>query len=174
MQNFLADYGALIAPIAAIINGFIAVIVAQFFKDRAAAKVLLVVTAGLLGAAAIGATVLSQRQFLATKTAEQLRQKEIRETIGRFISEGSVLAATCTDNATPPNWPNVNSWIAKIKDFLENRLGPSYATRLTSAAGVPVNIVCRGADEAHNNFFRVVNAVNIHLEQFSSELAPRP
>jgi hypothetical protein len=74
LQTFLADYGALIAPIAAIINGFIAVLVAQFFKDRPAAKVLLVMVAGVLGIAAIGATVLSQRQILAVKTADQLRQ----------------------------------------------------------------------------------------------------
>jgi len=51
----LQDYGALVAPTAAIINGFIAVLVAQFFKDHPVAKVLLVVAAGLLGTAAFGA-----------------------------------------------------------------------------------------------------------------------
>ena len=42
MDNPLHDYGTLIAPTAAIINGFIAVLVAQFFKDHPIAKVLLV------------------------------------------------------------------------------------------------------------------------------------
>ncbi len=61
MQTFPGDYGALIAPITAIISTFIAVLVAQFYKDHPVAKVLLVVAAGLLGAAAITATILSQR-----------------------------------------------------------------------------------------------------------------
>jgi hypothetical protein len=50
------DYVGLVAPTAAIINGFIAVLVAQFYKDYPIAKVILVVVAGVLGAAAIGAT----------------------------------------------------------------------------------------------------------------------
>jgi len=70
VQDFLADYGALIAPIAAIINGFIAVVVAQFFKDRPSAKVALVVAAGLLGVGVVGATVLTQRQIVATKRVD--------------------------------------------------------------------------------------------------------
>ena len=38
VQDFLADYGALIAPIAAIINGFIAVVVASFSKTDPAPR----------------------------------------------------------------------------------------------------------------------------------------
>jgi hypothetical protein len=43
MKEFFADYGGLIAPIAAIVNGFIAVLVAQFFKDNTKAKIILVI-----------------------------------------------------------------------------------------------------------------------------------
>jgi hypothetical protein len=174
METFLADYGTLIAPTAAIINGFIAVVVAQFFKDRPSAKVLLVVAAGLLGVAAISATILSQRQTLATKTADKIQQKEIRETIGRFIAEGLMLILTCTDNSTPPKWQEMDAWMSRVTQFLRDRLGDSYVTRLTSPAGAPLNVACKGADEAHNNFYRVVNTMNFRLEQFSSELSSRP
>jgi hypothetical protein len=171
MQTFLADYGALIAPIAAIINGFIAVVVAQFFKDRPAAKVLLVVAAGFLGIAAIGATILTQRQIVASKTADQLRQKETRETIGGFIAKGLALTENCSDSSTPPKWEEMNAWLARMSQFLREHLGEAYVTRLTSPAGVPLNVECRGADEQHNKLFRVVNAVNFRLEQFISELS---
>jgi hypothetical protein len=171
METFFADYGALIATITAIVNGFIAVVVAQFFKDRPGARVLLVVTAGVLGAAAISATVLSQRQVLAARSAEQIRQKENRETIGKFMAEGLMFVATCSDNSTPPKWKEMNAWSLRVLQFLQDRLGDSYVTRIGSPAGIPVNVVCRGADEEHNNLFRIVNAMNFRLDQFSSELS---
>jgi hypothetical protein len=174
MQTVFADYGALIAPIAAIINGFIAVVVAQFFKDHRTAKVLLVVAAGALGAAAISATIISQRQLVATRTADQLRRTEIREAIGRFINEGLAISNTCMDNTSPPRWQELNAWKTPIEDYLRKQLNGSYVYRLNSAAGVSLSVACRGGDEAHNQLFIVANAINFHLEQFSSESSSWP
>jgi hypothetical protein len=50
------DYVGLIPSSAAIVNGFIAVLIAQFFKDRPIARAVLVGFAFVLGGAAIGAT----------------------------------------------------------------------------------------------------------------------
>jgi hypothetical protein len=174
MRPFFADYGALIAPITAIINGFIAVVIAQFFKDRPAAKVLLVVAAGLLGAAAIGATILNQRQIVAAKNAEQLRQRETREALGTFVGEGLALMSSCSDSTTPPKWQEMNDWQKRLLRFLRDCLGDSYAIRLISPAGVPLNASCQGADAPHDKLFRVVNAMNFRLEQYINELSSRP
>src|SRR3977135_1375785 len=102
MNGFLHDYGALVAPTAAIINGFIAVVVAQFFKDHYVAKVLLVLTAGILGAVAIGATFYTQHQIVADQQATGQRHKEIRDQLGSFIREGLVLMVDCGNNSNPP------------------------------------------------------------------------
>jgi hypothetical protein len=50
------DYIGLLPSIFAVINGFIALFVAQFFKDHHKANITLVVMAALLGAMAIAAT----------------------------------------------------------------------------------------------------------------------
>ena len=77
MKDFFADYGALVSPILAIVNGLIALVVAQFFKERPAAKIFLVTSAAVLSVAAVTATVVSQRQALAIKVASDARHKEI-------------------------------------------------------------------------------------------------
>ena len=51
------DYIGVIPSLAAVLNGFIAVLAAQFFKDHPIAKVALVPAAGVLGIIAIGATI---------------------------------------------------------------------------------------------------------------------
>jgi hypothetical protein len=173
MQTFFSDYGSLIAPIAAIVNGFIAVVVAQFFRDHTAAKVLLVLAAGVLGVAAIGATILSQREALTAKTAQQVRHREIRDTIGKLMTEGSRLQATCANNSTPPDERSLDAWLNRVVEYVRAQLGQSYADRLISPAGVPI-VACNGADDAHNKIFRIVYAINFHLEQFSTESASWP
>jgi hypothetical protein len=61
------DYIGLLPATAAIINGFIAVVVAHFFKDHHKAKIVLVVMAGLLGVVAIGATFYAQHQIVVAR-----------------------------------------------------------------------------------------------------------
>jgi hypothetical protein len=174
MKDFFADYGALVSPILAIVNGLIALVVAQFFKERPAAKIFLVASAAVLSVAAVTATVVSQRQALAIKVASDARHKEIREQLGKFIADGAQITSDCSDNSTPPNWRALAEWVSKVSEYLKAQLGQSYAARVISAAGVPVNVACSGADEAHNKVFRVGNAINFHLEQFSSEAASWP
>src|SRR5690348_9443104 len=109
-MEFFADYGALISPIAAVINGFIAVLIANFLKDNAKAKVVLVVSAALLGIAGIGASILSQRQLLSVKIAEQTKNKARREALGSFIADGLKLIVDCSDSSIPPKLAEANKW----------------------------------------------------------------
>ena len=169
LDAFLHDYGALVAPTAAIVNGFIAVVVAQFFKDHPIAKVILVVAAFLLGAAAIGATFYSQHQIVADRLAAEQRHKEIKEQLGVFISGGLELMADCGDNTKPPPMKEADAWYHRLNKFLEEQLGHSYVVRLANPAGVPAGVACQGADKEHNDLWRILYAVNFHLEQFSQE-----
>jgi hypothetical protein len=173
MQTFFFDYGTLIAPIAAILNGFIAVLVAQFFKDHTVAKVLLVLAAGVLGAAAIGATVAGQHEAITQKTVQQTRHREIRDTIGKFIAEGWALQENCGDRSTPPNEKPTSEWAKRVIDYVGSQLGQSYVDRMISPSGISVG-GCNGADDAHNKTYRLVYAINYHLEKFSSESASWP
>jgi hypothetical protein len=170
VEAVLHDYGVLVAPTAAIISTFIAVLVAQFFKDHVIAKVVLVLTAGILGAAAIGATFYSQHQIVTERIAEQQRRKEIREQLGNFISGGLTLIENCGDNTKPPPWSDGDAWLARLITFLDSKMNHSYVIRLTDPAGVPVNVACRNADDEHNKFYHIIYSVNFHLEKFSEEL----
>jgi hypothetical protein len=174
MKSFFADYGALVASMAAILNGFIALVIAQFFQERPAAKIFLVVSAAVLSLAAVTATIVGQRQALAIKTGNDVRHQEIRDHLGNFIVEGTLITSNCSDNSTPANWRQLTEWTSKVSEYLKTNLGQSYASRLMSAAGLPVNVACNGADEDHNKFFRIGNFVNFRLEQFSSEAASWP
>jgi hypothetical protein len=135
MQSFFADYGALIAPIAAIVNGFIAVIVAQFFKDHLLAKVLLVVAAGVLGAAAIGATIYSQRQLLATRSAEQRDRVAMKDLVRDGVTEGEALDNNWSDKEAVSFKHETNLWTNKMGHLIEDAYGKGEATLFMSDAG---------------------------------------
>ena len=78
------DYSNLFGQTVAIMNGFIAVIVAQFYKDRPTAKVILISIAGALSAIAIGATFYNQHLIVVERDAREQRVKEIRDSLGEF------------------------------------------------------------------------------------------
>lgn len=169
MADFFHDYGALIAPTTAILNGFIAVLVAQFFKDHPLAKVLLVIAAGVLGSVAIGATFYSQRQIVAERDAHAERNKEIREQLGSLIQEGTALIAGCSDHNRRAPITETDEWLRKVDDFLNERIGHSYAQRLIMPVPNIITLSCNGANDEYNKTFRIVLGVNAHLEQFSQQ-----
>jgi hypothetical protein len=113
---------------------------------------------------------LNQRQVLTIKIAEQERSKQKREALGSFIAEGLKLIADCSDRSTPPKWPELNDWINRVKTFLHMNMGDSYAVRIGSTAGAPIDRECRNADEAHNQLYKVVSIINFKLDQFISEI----
>lgn len=109
-MSFFADYGSVVSTIAAILNGFIALVVARFFKERPTARIFLVSSAFLLSVVAVTATVVGQRETLAIKVASDAHQKEIREQLGKFIAEGAQIISGCSDNSKPPNELNTATW----------------------------------------------------------------
>jgi hypothetical protein len=170
MNGFLGDYINVIPSAAAVINGFIAVLVAQFFKNRAEAKTTLVVLAGIVSAVAIVATFDSQYQIVATRNADIQHRKEIRDQLGLFVAEGLKLMNDCADKSAPPRWADTNKWATQIHNFLDSKMGHSYSVRLGNPAGMPLNEACRNADGPHNDLYRVQYAINFRLDEFSKEL----
>ena len=168
MQAFFTDYGALIAPITAIISTFIAVLVAQFYKDHPVAKVLLVVASGVLSAASIGATIASQRQIVFERTTETARGLAIREGIGNYLEEGKSLKRRCEDASVPLPEAQVADWDKRAKAFLTTNLGASYVTRFSDPTGAIPPIVGGPPDRRPlclGTYIRL-----FRLEQFSQQI----
>jgi hypothetical protein len=132
------DYISVLPSVAAVVSAFIALLVAQFFKDNTVAKVLLVIAAGILGVVAIGATIYGQHQIVAAKEAAAHRNEEIRNTLGNFTAEGlAIVGPGCADpsNTTPPV-AEVDAWRGRIIAYLASRVGQSYVPRL--ATTIPI------------------------------------
>jgi hypothetical protein len=164
MQPYIPDIPSILATLSA----FVALVVAQFFRDNMIAKVILVLLAGLCAVGAVLATIYNQNQIERARIADQQQHKEIQEQLGVFISEGLDLMVGCGNNNTPIPTKEGDAWFTRINKFLEDRLGHSYAIRLRSPAGVPIT-ACKDADQTHNDFYRIIYALNFHLEQFSQE-----
>lgn len=169
LRQTIKDYVGLVAPSVAVINGFIAVLVAQFYKDDPTARTVLVVGAGLLGAAAIGATFYSQYQIVLERTAEKARRTQIRRRLASFISDGSALMSQCADaNAALPEEEG-NAWADRVENFLLNACDASYVPRFRSGAGLSLNssIPDKNRRELWGGICRRV----MRLEQFSQEFS---
>ena len=171
MEEFFRDYGALIAPAAAVINGFIAVLISQFFKDSPRAKVILVISAGILGACAISATFYTQHQIVAEREATLQRNKKIRDQLGNLIQEGSALIAGCGNPNNQAPTTQADAWLNKVEAFLNNQLGHSYAQRLITPVPNVITLSCNNANDGYNKLFRIILGVNTHLEEFSQQAA---
>jgi len=135
MKSFLLDYGALIAPIAAIVNGFIAVVVAQFFKDHPLAKILLVVAAAVLGVAAISATISSQRQIVAARAAEHRDRIAMKGLLHDGIVEGEALTENWSSKDETNFRHEANRWTNKMGTLVEDAYGKGEASLIMSDAG---------------------------------------
>jgi len=168
MASFLHDYGNLIAPTAAILNGFIAVLIAQFFKDHPVAKIVLVVAAGALGAAAIGATFYSQYQIAMTKSADDARRTMIRENLGTFIAEGTQITNTVANETNPLPLVAAQEWEKHVEVFVKADLGQSYLARLSDTTGAtPLHF---SNDAPHQYLRAAIYNTLLRLEEFSREL----
>ena len=173
MVDALSDYGALVAPTAAVINGFIAVLFANFFKDRPVAKVIFVAAVGLLGVAAVAATFYNQHLIVAKQAATDQRNKGIRETLGSFIGEGqNLIAPGCATPGVAPPIAEFRAWQSRIITFLDSRLGHSYVERLSNLPpGFSTGVRCNNASVDFNQIVRMVIEINTHLEQFSQQVS---
>jgi hypothetical protein len=163
------DYVSLLPTMAAVINGFIAVVIAQFLQDRRRAKVVLVAFAGLVGLIAISATLYGQHAIMMARSAERARYVDIREHVGEFISQGNDLMRECGNNNAPPPIQTANEWAGRTEEFLAEQLGKSYVTRFRDGTGAP-SMSLNGADAIHQNVWFGIYIRVLRLERFSGEL----
>jgi hypothetical protein len=167
--DFFRDYGTPFASAVAVLNGFIAVIVAQLFLDYPIAKALLVACAGLLGAAAIFATFYTQHQIVTTRDAEAARRLAIREWLGSFVAEGNNLKDQCRDVTKQVPLDQTYEWANRIEAFLSTQLGQSYVNRFKDSTGVPLASP-PGLEGEHLNVWAYIYSRIFRLEQFSQQL----
>jgi hypothetical protein len=172
----LADYSVVVASLAAGISAFIAVVVAQFYKDHPIAKVVLVVATGLFAVITSGAIIWNQHQIIAQrdvdiaqKAADTARKKEIRETIGSYIGALNTLIAATADTSKLSPLDEANKVWFKLQAYLKDNLDQSYVTRMldTSIVG-PIGM--RSGDVRRDNLWHDLYAASLRLEEFSRQL----
>jgi hypothetical protein len=161
---------AVLPSTAAVINGVIAVLIANHLQDRPRAKRIWTAVVVIVAVLAVGATLYGQSRVISDRAAERGRLVDIRERIGEFISQGNGIMNECGNNSVPAPLEIGNQWASDAEKFLLERLGKSYATRFSDGAGVP-SMVLNGADPAHQSVWFGVYVRVVRLEQFSTELS---
>jgi hypothetical protein len=160
-------YIPIIPSILAVVSAFIALVVAQFFRDNMIAKAILVVAAALCGTGAVAATIYNQHAIVVKQEATEKRNREIRAGLGSLIQEGTALFVDC-GNASNKPVPQVDGWLHKVMDFLNSRLDHSYTQRLTVPI-IDLNKSCRGASAEYDAALRIVLGTVAHLNEFSQQ-----
>ena len=97
IESFFQAYAPAIALAAALFNGAAALMLAQFFGDRLAAKLVLATLVVLMSVAAVGTAAYNQRQIIARMADADAHSTEIRTAIGGLIIEGKSLMVKCAD-----------------------------------------------------------------------------
>jgi hypothetical protein len=170
LRAFFQAYAPVIALAAALFNGAAALMLAQFFRDRLAAKLVLAALVVSMSVAAVGTAAYNQRQIIVQMADANARSTEIRTAIGGLITEGNRLMMKCADPKTPPPTDAAMNWRSRADAFLVARLGESYAARFRNPTGVPAAMLSDGAlDAAHQQlwyglYFRVYRLEEIVLE----------
>jgi hypothetical protein len=142
---------------------------AQFYKDHPIAKVVLVVVAGVLGAAAIGATFYGQYNVVSERVADDARRRDIREHLGNFIEVGNELMRRCADPTQEVPLDDANKWADNVETFLSDQLGRSYVIRFRDATGAPSMTLDNAKDQRHQNTWFGIYVRVLRLEEFSRQ-----
>ncbi len=170
MRALFQAYAPAIALAAALFNGAAALMLARFFGDRRAAKLVLATLVVLASVAAVGTALDNQRQIIARIADANTRNAEIRTAIGGLITEGDGLMVRCADAKTPPPTDAAMNWRNRADALLVAQLGESYAARFRDPNGVPPAMLSDGAlDAAHQElwyglYFRVYRLEEMLLE----------
>jgi hypothetical protein len=169
--EFLRDYVGTFPAVVAVINGALAVLLRHYpFKTRIA-EFSFVAIIGLLSVSAIGATFYSQHLVIAQKVAEDARRNKIRDQLGEFIGQGTLLLNVAATASSPVPTDVANTWAATAENFLSANLGSSYVIRFRDATGMPP-VSPTGVDDQHQAIWRGIYSRMLRLEQFSQELPP--
>ena len=164
------DYIGVVPSAIAIVNGFVAVVVAQFFKEHPTAKTVLVVCTGVFGCLAIGTTVYGQHQIIVQRDNDAKRKIEIRERLGLYIAEVDVLSIATADKNKPIQTDAANKLASEIEGYLGNNLGQSFAYRAHDSSGVPPVSINSG-DASRDSLWYGLYVFRFRLEQFSQQIS---
>jgi hypothetical protein len=134
-SDLFRDYGGVIVSALPAVAAFLAMIIAQYFKERPIAKALFVAAAGLLILASIWVNAAYQHQLNAEKATNVTRQAAIREQLGKFIEEGKGIKDKCEDETVPLPNDAATDWDKRTASFLDENLGASYVTRFRDQTG---------------------------------------
>jgi uncharacterized membrane-anchored protein len=92
----MLSYLPIVAPVIAILNGVIAVYVAQFKPEQARAKLALLGVAIILGASAAGATIWSQHYVVQQQEADKNERAATRRNLAAFINSSAIILKDLT------------------------------------------------------------------------------
>ena len=136
----LGDYIGLGATIIALINGVLAVLIAQYPLKTSKAKRRFIGVIILLSLCAAGADIDSRYHELSKQSQDRADRTAIHDHLGNFIVQGVVLQNDFIPATMPEPFDRVREWENKVVAYLELTLGRSYAVRFNNAVGVPAVI----------------------------------
>jgi len=110
---------------------------------------------------------------------QQEKRHEIRESLGKFISEGeflmSEIRADMSKQPVAEDWKSIseeyNHWDTDIAEFIKRAIGEEYVVRLTTGINVPPVGVDPRWEKEHTEYWVGVHVRLFHLNEFMQELS---
>jgi hypothetical protein len=133
----LADYIGLGATIIALINGVLAILIAQYPLKTSKAKRRFIGAVIFLSLCAAAADIGSRYHELSRQSQDRADRKAVHDYLGDLIVQGVVLQNDLIPETMPEPLQRVREWEDKVVAYLELTLGRSYAVRFNNAVGVP-------------------------------------
>jgi len=109
------------------------------------------------------------RQDLEAQLEQRQQRREIRESLGGFLTQGRQLRSRCANEQEPPPNAEGDEWAATVETFLRERLGESYIARFQSDAGLPLSATSISSIP-HRMLWGRINTRMARLQQFLEEL----
>ena len=165
-KDFLPIAGAVIA----VINGIIAVGVAQFPLQTAGQKYFLLTVVSVLGILAISAAIVSQLQTQSAKREETKKLRAVREQLGAFLAEGVDLLRRARHEQEPAPNEDAEGWNVRVVEYLNSFMGNAFVHRFGDSSGLPLGMTALQS-EAHRRLEGGLKIRTARLQQFMSELS---
>jgi len=166
------EYFGFVAPALAVINGFIAIIIAMLPIRRSVAKLRLGVTALVLGAVAVGAGYYAKHAARIQAEQQQAARNQVREQVETHILEGRTLLGQIRDAQRELPARPADEWALRSENFLRARLGERYVSRFRKEANDLYGDTAIPGPRM--GYWRAVRNRVVALELIASELTEPP
>jgi hypothetical protein len=166
------EYFGFVAPALAVINGFIAIIIAMLPIRRSVAKLRLGVTALALGAVAVGAGYYAKHAARVQTEQQQAVRNQVREQVETHILEGRTLLGQIRDAQRELPARPADEWALRSENFLRARLGERYVSRFRKEANDLYGDT--SIPGPRMGYWRAVRNRVVALELIASELTEPP